>query len=295
MVTLALFGVGNWGRNYLNEAEKIPGLQIKYVLATTSLSLKSLPDQYIKLTDYRQILKDKSLDGVIIATPASTHFKLAREFINRGVNILIEKPLAMSTKEAKELLYLSSQKGSIVLVGHLHLYNPAFLKVIEKLKKIGKIQFLNYQAHSSPIKGDCPIIWDWGPHFISMFLEITKKLPFETHSKKTYDRVNIIFKFPGGPVATADIDCRTSEKKRILTVLGNKGLILFNDSSDKKITLIRFFPEPKLSYPIYSKKSALLNELEHFVFAIKSKTRPKTDLSHGLLVTKILEKIDRLS
>ena len=292
MTTLALLGVGNWGQNYLKEAEKIPGLQIKYVVAATPERLNYLPDKYIKTTNYKQALEDKSLDGVIIATPAPTHFKLAREFINKGFNILIEKPMTMRTKEAQELLYLSRQKNSTVLVGHLHLYNPAFLKVIDIIKNVGKIQALYFQAYNSPIRDDCTLIWDWGPHFVSMFLEITKKLPSETHANIFKDKANIIFNFPGGAVAIADIDCKTREKKRILTVLGNKGLILFNDISDKKIILIRFFPTLKLSYPRYSKKSALLNELKQFISAIKSKKRPKTDLQHGLVITKVLEDIE---
>ena len=295
MVNLALLGAGRWGQNYLKEAEKIHDLRIKYVIASTNKRLQNLSNQYIKLTNYKQILNDKTLDGVIVATPASTHFKLAKEFINKGFNVLLEKPYAMGEKEANELLDLSLKKKSIVLVGHLQLYNPAFLKIIEIIEDIGNILIIDFQAHSSPKRDDCPVIWDWGPHFVSMCLEITKDLPERISSKISKEKAYIQFNYSNGAVAIADLDRSDKKRRRIMTILGENGLIMFNEDAAKKIFHLQFFPSLKLNYPNYSKKTPLFLELQEFVKSIRKKGEPRTNLQNGKVLTELLDRVEALN
>src|SRR3989344_6498148 len=124
MITLSLIGAGKWGKNYINTIH--------------SLSFCELPDSYIKTKNYKELLNFNNIDGVIIATPASTHFQIAKAFLEKGFNVLIEKPLTTSYKAALKLYRIAEKTKSTVMVGHIFLYNPAFLKVKELIKSIGK-------------------------------------------------------------------------------------------------------------------------------------------------------------
>src|SRR3989338_5360362 len=107
MVTLALVGAGSWGKNYLRAAKQIEGVEIKYI-ATSRTDISEVPAE---------------LDGVIIASPAKTHYSLAKHFLELNQNMLIEKPFALSTMEANDLREIGKRSKSKVLVGHLQLYN----------------------------------------------------------------------------------------------------------------------------------------------------------------------------
>lgn len=108
-------------------------------------------------------------DAVIIATPAETHFELAKEAISRGKHVIIEKPMVMDAKEAQELYELAVENNVTGFVNHVHLYSPAWREIKAKAK--------NVQAIVSYCGGPCKTDpkWDWGSHDVAMRLDIAGK------------------------------------------------------------------------------------------------------------------------
>lgn len=283
MVTLGLIGVGRWGTNILRTLEGIGEVEV-----LSYDGQNPPPLLFIK----------RSVDGVLIATPGSTHAEIALPFIKIGVPTFIEKPMTTSPADAQKIKRLA--KG-IVMVGHVHLYNPAFLKAKELVKKkIGKIHLLRFEGRNDgPIRDDMSVLWDWGPHGVSMMLNLLGKAP--THAQawgysrlrrraKLYDAVEARLFFPGNMEGTLSMSWLSPEKRVKLTAIGSKASVIFDDGAVNKVALYR---KGKVTHLSYNKQPPLKLELEAFIKSIKTKKQPLTDVNNGLKVVKILAAADK--
>ncbi len=257
MINLALIGVGKWGKNYLSTVENIPDCQIKYT----------------RTRDYQDLLYKDDIDGVIIATPGSTHFAIASEFLKKGFNLLIEKPLTTNFEEAEKLLDLWTDKKPKVLVGITYLYHPLYQELKNKISEIGEIKSLSFEGLSSPIRDDISILWDWGPHAVSLFLDLVKSPVSKASGEGQRDKASLSIEFENGVKAVVQMKWIHPEKVRKLIVAGDKKTIEVD------------FSQPALVPP-------LTVEVKEFISAIKNNTPITSDLEFGVKVTKILFSID---
>lgn len=287
-VKLALVGIGAMGRNYLATVSKIPGVKITHVCARTDQRLMGLKGTYIKLTDYHK-LPFTLIDGVIIATPASTHFEIAHFFISKNIPTLIEKPLVTSFKQALVLEDLQRRKKTPVLVGHTLLYHPAYLKLKQILPKLGKIKSLLFEGANNNPRVDITLLWDWGPHGISLFLDLVGKKPLSVKVKALKRKIEIKLLFEN-IVASCLISWQSITKVRRLSAIGSKGSLKFDDLADPKLS---FFKNNHQSFPKYSHELPLTLEVLEFINAIKKGSKIRSDLSFGRLVTKILHEAEK--
>ena len=143
MINLALIGIGKWGSNYLKAVESIEGAQIKY----------------IRKYDYDNLVKCKDLDGIIIATPDTTHNEIINKFPDKF--LLVEKPVVMKWDEAKKL------ENEKIMAGHIYLYNKELLNLLDGGRDIQEIEFsiLNDQR-----KNDTELLWYLAPHPVSLYV-----------------------------------------------------------------------------------------------------------------------------
>lgn len=311
MITLALVGAGQWGKNYIHTIKSLPDCRLKYICAKSSQTLSLFNDDYIKATNYRDLFKFTDIDGVIIATPGSTHFKIASDFLKKGYNLLVEKPLTVSYKEALNLknLYENLKKKPVVLVGYIDLYNSPFIKLQEYLNSIGEIRYISFEGLNNGVfRSDMSVIWEWGPHGVSMVLSTIKQEPKEVtawavsslHPKmKLYDLAFIRLVFPNRVSAFIKVSWLSPLKKRELVVVGSKDTIIYDNLAEKRITYFSDMgPErsgdkyikrdPRISYPAYSSRLPLELEISNFIKVIKSK-KSQNDINQALLVSKILD------
>ncbi|MBI2599304.1 Gfo/Idh/MocA family oxidoreductase [Candidatus Daviesbacteria bacterium] len=311
MKILALIGAGQWGRNYVNTIKSLPGCKLKYICATSIKTLNSFDSDYIKLTNYKSLFKYSDIDGVIIATPGSTHFKISSELLKNGFNLLVEKPLTVNYQEALKLkdIYDNLKKKPAVLVGYIDLYNPPFIKLQEYTNSIGEIRYISFEGLNNGVfRSDMSVIWEWGPHGVSMILKILKLKPEEVTAwavsslypnSKLYDMAFIRLVFPNGTVAFIKVSWLSAVKKRELVVVGTKDTIIYNNLAEKKLTYFKDMgpeflkgefrqKEPKISYPAYSDDLPLGAEVLNFLQVIKGE-KDQTDINQALLVSKILD------
>ena len=277
-ITLALIGRGNWGQNYINTIK--------------GLSECQLPQAYIKTRDYPELFEKEDLDGVIVATPISTHYKIAKEFLERGFNLLIEKPVTKTLKQALALSELSRIHNEVVvMVGHIQVYDPAYVEMKKHLDKIGKVRQLVYKGLQSTPRVDTTVLEDWGPHPIYLFLNLVGK-PISVDLEKTAaDNLRLNFKFRDGVVGTADIGWTSKERKRELTIVGARGsLTLDGSSSDKQLYFIDINGN-KTNIDFPSEKSPLAEEILEFLNCIRTGKNLKTPLSQGIEVLKIMDNL----
>lgn len=259
---LALIGLGKWGANIKKTLEEL-GVDVL-------------------------VNEVKGVEGVLIATPGSTHASVALPFIRQGLPVFIEKPMTTSLKDAKKLAAAAKKSGSLVFVGHLHLYNPAFLKAKELIKNAGKIRYVAFESMNwGPFREDMSAWWDWAPHDISMALDLFgKPKSIQAWGEYNWAMAKLEFSFP----VLIHVSTLSSEKRKRFTVAGTQHSVVFDDITEHKIEV---YKKGQVSYPDYEKIPPLAAELKAFLDMLKTKNPPKTDIQNGLDVVKILDAGER--
>lgn len=283
MINLALIGLGSMGKNYIKTLNEFKDARI----------IKT----YSRKNDYKNLAREKNISGVIIATPASTHFQIANYLVNQGFPLLVEKPLTTSLKDAKKLLALQQKKHVPVLVGHTLLYHPVVWQMKKILTKIGAIKHLEFEGASNNSRVDTSLFFDWGPHPVSLFIDILKSQPkkievFDIRKKKgVIEQAKVKLVFPNKITGSISLSWNSRNKKRKFRVTGEWGEIIFDDFSSKKLELIDN-KKNQIIYPKYKITKPLNLLVKEFINSIRKKTKIYSDLSLGVKVINILEKIE---
>lgn len=300
--TLALIGLGQWGKNYLSTAQKIPECHIKYVCTTHSNSEITGRFNIVHTTDYKKLLRFRDIDGIIIATPPSTHFDLANFFLSHEMPLLIEKPLTTNYQDALKLMRTHKVHTPVVLVGHIFLYHPAILTLQSLLPRIGYLVSIDSEGSNfGPIRGDVSALWDWAPHEISMGMSLTGGLPSavagwslqtKISGRETDDMVYMRLLF-GKISMFSKIGWLSPIKTRRLTLTGTRGTIIFDDMQPvHKLKLIKRALRTAISYPSYEKITPLEKELREFIACIQFKREPLTNLTQGVECVRVIDAVE---
>lgn len=321
VVRVGLIGYGYWGRNHLATLRDMPDLETTWVCDSYNQPVsRSLPQNTKFTRDYNEVLSDKKTQAVIIATPTSTHYDLARRALEAGKNVLVEKPLTKNLKEARELVDLSKKTNNLLMVGHTFMYNPAvkFTKDLIERGEIGALRYIDARRiNPGPIRSDVNALEDLGTHDIYLALHLTGSLPSTVSYQGTSfngevdDISNLVMKFPGGVLTNVHNNWIHALKDRTFIVGGEKRMVFFDDTQPAhKIRIynmgVDFQPGeagigafssaitsgdviiPKLPF-----KQPLQEELQHFADCIDKGITCRSDGLSGLNVLKVLEAADR--
>lgn len=315
-INIGIIGVGRFGTNYLKTINELDNASVKGICSTKESTLNkaiakvSLKSEANKTTDYRDILEDKKVDAVVIATPGSTHYNIAKQSLLSGKHVLVEKPFCINSKDAEDLVDISLEKKKILAVGHLHLFNPGILRLKEDIKSglFGNINYINIlHCGNGPIRSDINALWDFFPHSLSILMYLLEKDPMEISvngasyiKKGVEDVVTMDLKFPENIFATSFGSWLYPLKKMDIGIVGEKLYATFDDyvKTDK----IRYYDSrPKIVHgkPIIDDKRykspnigntmPLTGQLKHFLDCIENNKTPINDGKHALRITKILE------
>lgn len=289
---VGLIGAGNWGQKLLCAFDKVS--KVKYFSNKSNLELhEKLKEKYPHITptlNYKEILKDKEVEAVIISTPIKTHYPIAKEALSHNKHVFIEKPLCNTVEEGKELINIAKSKDLTSFVGHIFLYEPAYnyLKKLVNISDIEKICFY-WDKFGTFNEG---LIENLISHDVAITLDLLKKSPQKTtilnklgvisdidilsiklnfyEGKEVYINVNRV-----NPIKTKSMFIKTKNNDFYAWV--NKEIYHLKKDSFKKI--------------YESKKNALSIECLEFINSIKNKTKPLSDGVSGLKVLETLEKI----
>ncbi len=296
---LGLVGKGRWGST----------------IKKTILEMRTCELAYEVTRDWKILLEKDDIDGIIIATPPATHTAIALPFIERNVPVFIEKPMASSIEDAKRIEAAAQKSGTSVMVGHIHLYNPAFLAAKELARTCGPIRLLIGEgANNGPFREDYSALWDWAPHDLSMILDVLGEQPLNVQAwavattrpgTTLWDSAQIKLVFPSGAAALISSTWLSPEKRKRLTIIGEESSIVYDDAlSEKKVALYEHMGphiegmtltrlEPAVSYPSYDTTPSLNLELQAFVRVIAEKEKPRSGVAEGLAVVRILEAAEK--
>ncbi len=304
---VGLIGAGGWGKNLAQSLYELGALgAIAEIRPETRDELQSLCATVY--SDHLALL-ESDLPAVVIATPAATHYALAKEALLSGKHVFVEKPLALSSKEAEELVGMAKDRGRILMVGHLLLYQPAirFIKDFLDSGNLGEVwSFHHERLNIGRVRSVENALWSLGSHDVAVLLFLVGRYPERIqawgHSvlqPHVEDDVHLYLSFSGGLQAHIHSSWHWPEKRRRLTIIGSKGMLVFDEVA-QTVVFHRKYVTPDLVHHdegseilFQSKKEALKLELQHFLECLREGKRPLSDGRSAVAVVKILEEATR--
>lgn len=317
----AVIGVGNMGKHHARNYAEMVGINLVAVSDTDPKIGKEISAKYKcnYYENYAEMLKKEKIDVVTIAVPTKFHKKVALDCIEKGINILLEKPIAATVAEAKEVVAKAKAKGVKFTVGHIERFNPAVLKLKDMIDKgkLGEIVSINnYRMGPMPTQiKDANVVIDIGVHDIDLINWIYGKLPDSINAaggnalnKMQQDYAQIFLKY-GKQAGTVITNWITPVKIRRMTVSGTKAYAELNfitqeldlyeceyksETNDFGEFVIKFGePKDKKVIPVDSVEP-LKAEIKSFVKAIKENSRPMVTAREAIDALDIACKVDRM-
>ena len=290
MKNLAIVGIGKWGKNLINEFSKNSNIimcQSTGNKKNIEWVNKNFPNiQHTK--NFEDILNNKLIDAVVIASPIKTHFFLSTQVILAQKHLFVEKPMSMNFNDTKKLVNLAKNQNVVLFVGHIFLYHP----VLEKIKKILQTESLVYLKFNWNKLGSFKenILLDLVSHFISIIIEL---LGLPNHIKiidtmkilTSNDMITMEFKFNTSCKCIVDINRVSNFKKRSVMIVTTKNTFQWDDENFYK------FNKKLLSYKqiSVSKKPSLQIECQQFIKNLDN-TNDNTNINKSLKIAKLTEK-----
>jgi len=307
---VCVVGGGYWGKNHISTLHELGCLG--GIVESNQELLNSFAEQYPEVKRFLfldEALQDNSFLGFTVATPAETHYSLAKQIMEAGKHVLVEKPLTLQKDHAEELVYLSEKNNVNLMVGHVLLFHPAIKKIKNLIdeNKIGKLQYIySNRLNLGQVRTEENVFWSLAPHDIAIFQYFTDLFPEKVYAngssflqENIHDSTMTQLKYPNGVEAHIFVSWLHPFKEHRLVVIGSEAMITFEDSAEgnplklyaKKFNMSKGLPE-KIDGPVtlidYERKMALTEELLYFSNHLNNKIPKLANGKHALEVMKIL-------
>ncbi len=319
---IGVIGLGYWGPNIVRNL--ISNKNVAKVVCCDS-NPKRLESTKLRLptvetvTDHKAILKDPSVVAVAVVTPVSSHYRLAKEALEAGKHVLIEKPMTDSVKTSEELIEIAERKKLTLMVDHTFVYTGAVKKIREIVDKgeVGDILYFDsVRVNLGLFQHDINVLWDLAPHDISIMDYVVGKEPEfvlaigAKHYNDMEDMAYLTVGFRDNLVAHFHVNWLSPVKVRRILIGGSKKMVVFDDMEpsekvkvyDKGVeineeesvyqTLVQYRTGDMYA-PQIEQTEALSLMCGDFVSSIIEGKKPLTDGCAGLKVVKILEASQR--
>ncbi len=318
MVGLAVAGAGNWGRNLIRIFSGLDGVRLKYICDVDESIRKSILSKYAEteiVEDFQKTLNDNSVDAAVVAVDAPNHFELAKQSLAAGKHTYVEKPMAMSSADCRELIDLAEAGGLNLMVGHLMEYHPSinYMKQMITEAEAGDPLYLYCQrVNLGIVRSEENAWWSLAPHDISIACHLFDAEPVSV-SASGHDYLqtgveDVVFanlKFADGRMAHIHVSWLDPHKIRRVTLVGSQKMVVFDDMEAAE--KIRVYDKGAIvksvdSYadavtlrtgdiliPMAPSGEPLKIECEHFIDSIVNDTVPRSDGRDGLRIVRILE------
>jgi predicted dehydrogenase len=321
-VRVAVVGLGYWGPQLVRNLYESPHAELVTVCDARPEALAQIGRRYPgvgQTTDFAAVLADADVEAVVVATPISTHYSLARASLEAGKHTFVEKPLAGSLAEAQALTALAHELGLVLMPGHTFLYSPPVQTIRELITSgaLGEIYFVstsrvNLGLHQS----DASVVWDLGPHDFSILSYWLEESPVAVTAlsrgcimPETPDVAFIQLEYGSGVVANVELAWLAPSKLRRTTVVGSQKMVVYDDTSAESVRVFdsgvnlpdpESFGEYRLSYrtgdivsPRIEVAEPLALELEDLCRAIRTGSTLRSTPQLGVEVVRVVEAAER--
>lgn len=328
MIRIAVVGAGHWGPNLINNLYTHTNAWISWVADTNPRRLATVEARFPGVqttTDAMAAIRADDVDAVMIATPTNTHYEFAAAALEAGKHVLVEKPLAASVSDAEKLCEQAVDAGTVLMVGHIFVYNEAARRAKEYIGQgeLGRVYYISMErTNLGPIRVDVNAAWDLAAHDISLASYWLDADPVSVSAvggswinQGVEDAVFATMRYPGDVLVHVHASWLNPRKSRAITVVGQQRMLTFDDVNlsepiriyDKKVEeersdvpFVDTFASYRLSVrdgdiviPKVPMSEPLRAEVDHFLECVDSGSRPLSAGAEGLSVVRALDAITR--
>jgi predicted dehydrogenase len=316
---IGVIGYGYWGPNLVRNFDELVDTEIKWCADKRSERRALIKRRHPAVNvaeDPQEIFDDPEVSAVVIATPVSTHYGLAKTALDRGKHVLVEKPMTRTVAEGEELLSLAQKQGLVLMVDHTFIYTGAVRKMKEILEvgELGELYYLDsVRVNLGLFQEDVDVLWDLAPQDFSILTYLIKEPPQYVsatgadHTGRGFsDVVYVAVHFPNNFIAHFHVNWLSPVKIRQMLIGGSRRMLVYNDMepSEKvrvydrgiRVTTEEVIYKTLVDYrmgdmwaPKLDNREALSFECEHFVECVRFNKIPWSDAEAGLRVVRLLE------
>ncbi len=305
---IAVAGAGYWGKNLVRSFHELGALEMLVDVNADATREMQTRFRGLKIeSSFERVLTNPAIQGVVIATPAVMHYTMAKQALQAGKHVFVEKPLALHLNEGRELVDLARAQKKILMVGHILEYHPAFLKIREVIDAgaIGRLQYIySSRLNFGKIRREENILWSFAPHDVALILRLVKEMPLQVVSMGgCYIQPNIAdvtvtqLLFNQGVMGHIFVSWLNPFKEQRFVIVGSKKMIQFDDIN-KNLILHDLHVDVEHGEPTpikgkgdpleYSQDEPLKLECQAFLEAIRTGKPPLTDGESGYRVLQVL-------
>ncbi len=316
-VAVGVVGLGYWGPNILRNAWETEGMRVAVACDRVPERLAPIAHRYpsVRTTQrYEDVLADDEVEAVMLATPVGTHHELAREALLAGKHVFVEKPLAQTSAECRELIALADARSLVLMPGHTFLYSPPARKVKALLDagELGELFFGTFSRVNLGIhQSDVSVVRDLGPHDFSMLLHwlgeptFVRAIGRDSVGSGQLDVAFVDLGMPSGALVHMEFSWLAPTKLRRTVLVGSGRMIVYEDTSSEQVRVYdrgvevlqpQSFGEYQLSYrsgdilsPRLDADEPLRLEMRDFLGAMLEGREPISSKQLGLDVVRIIE------
>lgn len=310
--SIAVIGCGYWGKNLVRNFDRLGALALCCDATPQGRATAAeLAPKSLVVSDFKEALH-ADVSGVVISTPAETHYELTRAALLAGKDVFVEKPLALTYEQGAQLVRLADESGRMLMVGHVLEYHPAIVRLLELVRtgELGKVHYISSnRLNLGKVRREENILWSFAPHDIAIILRLMGDMPFQvTAHGGSYVQPNIAdvtithLLFNDGVRAHIYVSWLHPFKEQRLVVIGSKKMASFDDVT-KQLVLYDQRVEVKEGQPTpikgvgervaFAEDEPLLLECQAFLKAIETRRPPVTDGASGLRVLQVLQAAQR--
>lgn len=323
MIRVGVIGYGYWGPNLVRVFMASDSATVTRVADLSNDRLRKVNALYPSVKVSRcahELMKDPQVDAVVIATPVDSHFELGMKALAERKHVLVEKPIAMTSEQAKKMIHEACRFHRVLMVDHTFIYTAAVRKMREiiRSKKFGTVRYYDStRVNLGLFQSDINVLWDLAVHDLSIMNYVLGQAPCEvsatgfTHLKNNPQYAGYLTLFFQNMIAHINVNWLSPVKIRRTLVGGSRQMIVYDDlETNEKIKVydkgisIQNNPEQKyktlISYrtgdlwvPKIEETEALKEEIAHFIRCIQQGLAPLTGGEAGLQLVRILEAADR--
>jgi len=318
MMRAGVIGVGSMGKNHARVYANMPGVKLVAVADRDPERVDRVASTYgvQQYTDYKEMLGREKLDVISVAVPTRAHAPVALDVIAHEVNCFVEKPIALTVEEGRQIVQAANDQGVKLSVGHIERYNPAVMELKHRLEMghIGRV-FQIYARRVGPSPGrieDVGVVFDLATHELNIMEHLIgapiKMMYAETEQEiHEYheDLLLALLKFQNGTVGGLDINWLTPKKTRELSIIGERGMFLLNYLTQELyfvennytngqweglVALIGVSEGQRIKYEI-RRQEPLSVELSAFVHAVQDGAPPRISGEEALRAVYLASKL----
>lgn len=317
-VGIAIVGLGFWGKKLVRALRRFDDVEIlgAYTLDYKPQERQAFPVHVPPQHSLRSLVGHPRVDAVAVATPASTHFAVAKMALEEGKHVFIEKPMALSLGDTHQLVRLAKEQQRILLVDHTYVYSAAVQSLQQYINAgaLGDIcAFESIRMNPGRFRRDCNVLWDLAVHDVAILHTLFGQPSYVqaqglSHlDRGVVDTATLAIRYATGLMGRVHVSWLSAVKVRLFSIIGTKATALFDDSQKEKLILFEFRPSFRLKKsalpgpfdikntvsPVLSREEPLRRAWRDFLDCIRTGAKPVSGGEEGVAAVSVLTAAQR--